>query len=108
MPFEKQLSTFTFEYGTFTTEYTTSRSEQKIWRLNFTAMCVKVSRKFHFVWFWTEIGVQNFSPLKFLSSSLQTVQNLPGDDENRAHFCKLLHPWLQTLSGIIFTIKVTR
>jgi hypothetical protein len=102
------LSTFTFEYGTFTSEYTISRPEQKNWRLSFAATSVKVSRNFQSGWFWTETGVQNFSRLKFLSPSLQTVQNLPGDDKNPVHFCEWLHPWLQTQSGIIFTIKATR
>jgi len=71
-------------------------------------MSVKVSRNFQTGWFWTGTVVQNFSRLKFLSPSFQTVKNLPGDDENRVHFCEWLHPWLQTLSGIIFMIKATR
>jgi hypothetical protein len=102
------LSTFTFEYGTFTSEYTVSRSEQKIWSLNFAAMSAKVTRNFQSGWLLTETDLQNFSRLKFLSPSLQTGQNLPGDDENLVHFSEWLYPWLQTLSSIIFTIKATR
>jgi hypothetical protein len=110
MPFEKKnpLSTFTFEYGTFTSEYTISRSEQKNWRLNFAAMSVKVSRNFQSGWLWTEKRCAEFFMIKIRITVSPNSTKLPGDDENRVHFCEWLHPLLQTLSGIIFTIKATR